>query len=70
MGAPGQTVLGQDRRGAGLPAGRRRDGLGSVRKVYDETMVGAGGPEPGDGFGSAIAANSWRTVAMVSPVAT
>ena len=67
VGAPGQTVLGKTGAGQVYRLGGSESGLGSVKEVYDETMVGAGGPEPRDGFGSAIAANSSSTVAIGVP---
>ena len=67
VGAPGQNVLGQTGAGQVYWLGGSESGLGSLKAVYDETMAGAGGPEPGDGFGSTIAANSWSTVAIGVP---
>ncbi len=67
VGAPGQNVQGQMGAGQVYWLGGSESGLGGIQAVYDETMAGAGGPEPGDGFGSTIAANSWSTVAIGVP---
>ena len=53
VGAPGQTVIGQVGAGQVYLLGGSDGGLGSVKDTIDEsTLVGADGPEPGDGFGS------------------
>ncbi len=68
VGAPGQTVLGQVGAGqvyliGGSPGVLSED----LKAIFDETMPGADGPEPGDGFGSAIAASTNHTLAIGVP---
>ena len=67
VGAPGQTVGGQVGAGQAYLIGGSEEGLGASKRTFDETMPGAGGPEAGSAFGSAIAANTWSTIAIGAP---
>ena len=68
VGAPGTTVTGAVGAGRGHLLGGSDTGLATVKKTFDEgNLVGADGPEAGDEFGAAIAADTWGSIVIGAP---